>query len=76
MSSIRSLRRRIDKIEHDRNPPPSSVPPFHIIDRNPHIGTPQAEIDRIRAEVEDWKRTHPAGPPAFLIDVAWFGDDA
>jgi len=35
----------------------------------------QAEIDAIRAEVDEYEQHNPDGMPAFIVEVAFFGDE-
>ena len=70
MATIAQIRRRIEQAEHRRSPP--DLVPFHIIQPGKQ---PQAEIDAIRAEVVDYERRNPHGPPAFIIELMSYSDD-
>lgn len=68
MSTLRSLRRRMDKLEAQKLPP--AVPPFHVLDGSQS----QAEIEAIEREVADYEQRYPSGPPAFIIRCVMYGD--
>ncbi len=71
MATIAQIRKRIEQAEA-RTHPGADIPPFHIIDRSRQT---QAEIGAIRAEVDEYERRNPDGIPAFIVEVAFFGDE-
>ena len=71
MATIAQIRKRIELAEA-KTRPGADIPPFHIIDPSRQT---QAEIDAIRAEVDEYERRNPYGVPAFIIELAYFGDE-
>ena len=65
MATISQIRKRIDKIELQRNPPPTANPPFLIF----HPSDSPEETAAKEKLIADYDRDFPNGPPSFAIHL-------